>query len=158
MQAYFCMGRLSRDVELRATNSGKMVCDFGVAVPDGKDKDGSDKVVWVDVTAWDKVAEHVAKWFKKGKPIVIKNARWINDDYEKDGQTVKRMRVVLTEFPFFTLNNKNEDIDPSDDEPEVIVDKPTPKAKAKPAKAKAPQKAKVEEFDTEDEDDEDVPF
>jgi single-strand DNA-binding protein len=151
MQQYGFMGRLTHDVELRYTPSGKAVCDFSVAVADGKDE-----TLFLNVTAWDKVAEHINQYFKKGKPILVKNARLKNETWEDDdGNKRSKIKVVLNEFPFFTLNNKDQDVeDGSGNEPTPT--KSAKPAKAKPARAKAA--AKVPEYDSDDDDDSEIPF
>ena len=65
------MGRLTRDPELRRTNSGKPVACFTVAVdrdyaPEGQEKETD----FIDCVAWNGTAEFVDKYFKKGSTSV----------------------------------------------------------------------------------------
>jgi single-strand DNA-binding protein len=155
MQDYCFVGRLTRDPELRHTSDGKAVCDFGVAIQDGKDQ-----VTFVDVTAWEKVADFVSTYFKKGKPIGVKNARLKNSSWEdkNSGEKRSKLSVVLNEYPNFLPTSKNDN-----EEDEVVEDvkptksaKPNGKGSTKPTKVKP----KAEEFVTASDDDEDsdVPF
>ena len=41
-------GRLGHDVEIQKLGSGTTVCNFSLAVDDGKDKDGERKTEWID--------------------------------------------------------------------------------------------------------------
>ena len=64
-------GRLVKDPELKQTQSGVSVCSFTVAV-DRNYKSGEDKITdFFDCTAWRGLAEMIAKYFCKGKEIVL---------------------------------------------------------------------------------------
>lgn len=69
------IGNLTSDPELRQTQSGKSVVKFTVAVNNGKDADGNDRPAdFITCQAWEKKADFVAKWWKKGKPIALTGA------------------------------------------------------------------------------------
>ena len=69
------IGNLVNDPELRQTQSGKSVVKFTVAVNNGKDADGNDRPAdFITCQAWEKRADFVAKWWKKGKPIALTGA------------------------------------------------------------------------------------
>lgn len=63
------IGNLTRDVELRYTQSGKAVAQFGLAVNEGT----SDRqtTMFVDVEAWEKTAEICGKYLSKGSLVQI---------------------------------------------------------------------------------------
>ncbi len=66
------IGRLTRDPELRTTNTGKNVCDFTVAVDKRfKPTDGSSTADFFRVNAWDKTAEFVANYLHKGRLVAV---------------------------------------------------------------------------------------
>ena len=67
------MGRLTRDPELRHTQSGVSVCTFTVAVDrDFQSRDAQEKQTdFIDVVAWRQTAEFVSKYFAKGRMIVV---------------------------------------------------------------------------------------
>lgn len=93
------MGRLTRDVELRATSSGKNVAEFSLAV-DGM----NDKTDFFDVTAWDKTAEIMEKYTAKGSKVLVQG-RLRQDNWEdKDGN--KRSKVAITAFDVTFLDSK----------------------------------------------------
>lgn len=68
------MGRLGSDPELRHTATGAPVCSFRLAVqkqwqtPDGQLRE---KVTWVRVTAWQKLAEVVSDYLAKGRQVLV---------------------------------------------------------------------------------------
>lgn len=66
------MGRLTRDPEVRHTQSNMAVCSFTLAVDrDRKDPNGEKQTDFIDCVAWDKRAEFVAQWFSKGMMAVV---------------------------------------------------------------------------------------
>ena len=63
----FLMGRLTRDPELRRTQSGTAVTSFSLAVDrDFKGQNGEKETDFIDVVAWRNTAEFVSKFFTKG--------------------------------------------------------------------------------------------
>ena len=68
----FIMGRLTRDPELRRTQSGTAVTSFSLAVDrDFKSQSGEKETDFIDVVAWRSTAEFVAKYFTKGRMAVV---------------------------------------------------------------------------------------
>ena len=66
------MGRLTRDPELRHTQSGTAVCSFTLAIDrDRKDANGEKQTDFIDCVAWSKQAEFVAQWFSKGMMEIV---------------------------------------------------------------------------------------
>ena len=61
------MGRLTRDPELRRTQSGLSVTSFSVACDrDFKSQSGEKGTDFIDIVAWRTTAEFVCKYFSKG--------------------------------------------------------------------------------------------
>ena len=68
----FIMGRLTRDPELRRTQSGTAVTSFSLAVDrDYKSQSGEKETDFIDVVAWRSTAEFVSKYFTKGRMAVV---------------------------------------------------------------------------------------
>lgn len=66
------MGRLTRDPELRRTQSGTAVCSFSVAVDrDFKSQSGEKETDFIDVVAWRQTGEFVSKYFTKGRMLSL---------------------------------------------------------------------------------------
>ena len=77
------IGNLTADPELRQTQNGKSVVKFTIAINNGKDADGNDRPAdFVTCQAWNKTAQLVAQWCKKGKPIAVTGA--LKTDKYKD--------------------------------------------------------------------------
>lgn len=66
------MGRLTRDPELRHTQSGTAVASFSLAVDrDFKNQNGEKETDFIDVVAWRNSAEFVSRYFTKGRMAVV---------------------------------------------------------------------------------------
>ena len=68
------IGNLTRDPELRVTPKGTAICQFGLAVNrQYKDESGAtrDETAFIDIEAWGKQGELVAKYLHKGSPAFI---------------------------------------------------------------------------------------
>ena len=97
MNSVCLVGRLTRDPEIGYTNAGKTIAKFGVAV-DRRGKDaGAD---FINVVTFDKTAEIVEKWFRKGQRIGI-NGRIQTGSYtNKEGKKVYTFDVVGDSIEF----------------------------------------------------------
>ena len=84
------MGRLTRDPELRHTQSNVPVCSFSLAVErDRKGPDGSRQTDFIDCVAWNRTAEFVSQWFTKGMiTIVVGRAQSRNWEDKNGGKRV----------------------------------------------------------------------
>jgi len=102
------IGRLGKDPELRYTPGEKAVCSFSVATT-AKYKGGS-STTWHNIVAWEKQAEVIKEYFKKGDQIYIEG-RIDNRDYEaKDGTKKYVSEVVVEKFEF--IGGKKADNNP----------------------------------------------
>ena len=92
------MGRLTRDPELRHTNSGTAVCSFSIAINNGYGENA--QTDFINCVAWNKTAEFVSKYFSKGKMIIvigrISTRSWDGPDGKKNYAT----EVVANEVAF----------------------------------------------------------
>lgn len=79
-------GRLVRDPELRRTGSGIAVTSFTIAVErDIPGQDGKRETDYIDCVVWREKAEFVAKYFRKGSPIIAKGRMQARKWTDKDG-------------------------------------------------------------------------
>jgi single-strand DNA-binding protein len=99
------VGRLTADPELRSTNSGKAVVEFSIAVNEGKDANGGDRVTYVNCQAWEGAADQIAKFFVKGKPIFVQ-ASLRNEKWETpEGEKRRSERFVVNRWGFVPTDN-----------------------------------------------------
>ena len=97
----FIMGRLTRDPELRRTQSGTPVTSFSLAVDrDYKTQSGEKETDFIDVVAWRATAEFVAKYFTKGRMAVVEGRLQIRDWTDKDGGKRRSAEIVADNVYF----------------------------------------------------------
>ena len=97
----FIMGRLTRDPELRSTQSGTPVASFSLAVDrDFKEQDGSRATDFIDCVAWRSSAEFVDKYFSKGRMAVVEGRLQIRDWTDRDGGKRRSAEVVADNVYF----------------------------------------------------------
>ena len=105
----FIMGRLTRDPELRRTQSGTAVTSFTLAVDrDFKNADGTKDTDFIDVVAWRNTAEFVSKYFTKGRMAVVEGRLQLRDWTDKDGNK-RRNAEVLADNIYFGDSKKEGD-------------------------------------------------
>lgn len=80
------IGRLTRDPEVKFTQSGTAVCKFGLAVDRAMSK--TKETDFINITAWSKLAEVCGKYLVKGKLVMIEGS--IKTDKYEDKQGNKR--------------------------------------------------------------------
>ena len=96
------MGRLTRDPEMRTTQSGVAVASFTLAVDrDFGGRDGGEKQTdFIDCTAWRHTAEFVSKYFSKGRMAVVSGRLQIDNYTDNDGNKRKSAKVVADNIYF----------------------------------------------------------
>ena len=104
------MGRLTRDPELRHTQSGVAVASFALAVDrDFKDRSTGEKSTdFIDVVAWRQTGEFVSKYFTKGRMAVVEGRLQIRDWTDKDGNKRRAAEVVADNVYFGDAKRDNE--------------------------------------------------
>lgn len=109
----FLMGRLTRDPELRRTQSGTAVASFSLAVDrDYKDQDGQRETDFVDIVAWRSTAEFVSKYFSKGRMAVVEGRLQVRLWTDKDGNK-RRTTEVVADNVYFGDSKRVSDSDTS---------------------------------------------
>ena len=96
------MGRLTRDPELRHTQTGTPVASFSLAVDrDFKDKQTGEKATdFIDVVAWRQTAEFVSRFFTKGRMAVVEGRLQLRDYTDRDGNKRRAAEVVADNVYF----------------------------------------------------------
>lgn len=119
MNKAFLIGRLTKDVELRYTTSNKACAEVDIAINNGKDSEGKDRPAdYIRVVVWEKQAENLAKYQKKGSQIAvegsIKNQSWEDENGNKKYKTY----VLAQRIQFLDSQQRSEK--PLPEEPEYI--------------------------------------
>ena len=95
------MGRLTRDPELRRTQSGTAVTSFSLAVDrDFKSQSGEKETDFIDVVAWRNTGEFAAKYLAKGRMAAVEGRIQVRDWQDKDGNRRKSVEVVADNVYF----------------------------------------------------------
>ena len=96
------MGRLTRDPELRYTQSQLPVATFRIAVDrDFGGRDGAERQAdFIDIVAWRSTAEFVSKYFMKGSMAVVSGRLQIRDWQDRDGNKRRSAEVVADNVYF----------------------------------------------------------
>lgn len=100
MNQVVLMGRLTRDPELRHTQSGTAVASFTLAVDRPKNKDGERLTDFIDVVAWKGTAEFVSKYFTKGQMAAVEGRLQLRNWTDKDGNKRVSAEVVADNIEF----------------------------------------------------------
>ena len=101
-------GNLTRDPELRQTQSGMAVLSFGVAVNDRRKNPSTgeweDYPNFVDCTMFGARASSLANYLTKGSKVAIEGKlRW--SQWERDGQKRSKLEVIVDELEFMSSRN-----------------------------------------------------
>jgi len=86
------IGRLGKDPELVVTSEGKPYTKFSIAIDQGK----SDKPLWLNVICWDKLAEIVEKYARKGMQVFVQGRLQIRSYRSKTDVERQSVEIVAT--------------------------------------------------------------
>ena len=105
------MGRLTRDPEIRYTQSQTPVVSFTAAVDrDFGGRDGGEKQTdFIDCVAWRSTAEFVNKYFRKGSMVVVSGRLQIRDWQDRDGNKRRSAEIVADNVYFGESRRRDED-------------------------------------------------
>lgn len=96
------MGRLTADPELKSTQSGKHVVSFNIAV-DGY----GERTDFFRATAWDKTADIICKYFRKGAMIVL-DGNLTNNNYTANDGTERKTTEINIHNAYFCGSKAND--------------------------------------------------
>ena len=133
------IGRITADPELKFTaNKNVAVCSFTIAINRKFSKPGEEKQAdFINIVSWQKTAEFVSKYFKKGNPICISGSIQVRNYEDKEGKKRTAVEVVADEVDFveskgdgnYTPKNTNDSTFsnvPSNDFQEIADDEELP--------------------------------
>lgn len=102
------MGRLTADPELKMSQSNVPVLRFTVAVNRKiikQNKDTRPTADFIDCVCFNKTAEFVSKYFKKGSVIIVFGSLQIENWKDKNGNSQRSPRVIVEEVLFGESKN-----------------------------------------------------
>lgn len=97
------LGRLVKDVELAQTKTKKVYGRFTLAVPNGE------KAMFIDCVAFDKLAETIEKYVKKGNRLLVEGSINVSSYQDKDGNNRKSTNIYVNKITFIESAKKSED-------------------------------------------------
>lgn len=103
MNKVFIVGNLTRDPELRTTQSGVSVCSFNVAVNKRMGANAQHpEADYFRVTAWRGLAENCQKFLAKGRKVAVTGAVSVSTYQAKDGTTKATLEVTADDVEFLS--------------------------------------------------------
>ncbi len=97
MNKVILIGNITKELELRKTQTNKSVVEFSIAINEGY---GDNKTTeYVNITCWEKLAERIVQYCRKGHKVCVEG-RIKTDSYEKQGQKVYRTYVLANNIEF----------------------------------------------------------
>lgn len=110
MNKVFLAGNLTRDPEIRYSQSGKAVADLNLAVNrryKTASGDLKEDVCFVNIVAWDRQAELAGEYLRKGSAILVEGSLRL-DQWESNGEKRSRLRVVADRIQFLDRLKKTD--------------------------------------------------
>ena len=103
-------GNLTRDAEIRSTQSGMAILGFGVAVNDRRKNqqtgEWEDYPNFVDCTMFGTRGEKLQPYLTKGMKVAIEG-KLRYSSWERDGQRRSKLEVIVDELEFMSSRNGN---------------------------------------------------
>ena len=116
MNKAILLGNLTKDVLTRQAGNKTVAC-FSIAVNEGKDNEGKDKVTFFNCEAWNKTGEIIAQHFSKGSKILVEGKivldKWVD---RETGADRERTKITVFGFDFCESRNQSKSSD-SDERP-----------------------------------------
>ena len=101
MNKAILIGRLTKNPELRTTPTGRNVCQFSVAVSRNfTNANGEREADFINCVVWDKQAENLVKYQKKGNQIAVEGRIQTRNYDDKDGKKVYVTEILASNISF----------------------------------------------------------
>lgn len=104
------IGRLTRDPELRYTPNGNAVASFAIAVDRQFSGQGGEREVdFINIVTWNKQAENVANFMKKGRMVAVDGRLQVRNYDNQEGKKVYVTEVVAENVRFLDSGNASKE-------------------------------------------------
>lgn len=107
MNKVILTGRIANDLELKATTTGKSICEFRIATNRPVNRDGERIADFINCRVWNKLAENLVKYQTKGNLIAVVGKMQI-DRYKDQGGKDRYNTYVLVEDLEYLQRKKEE--------------------------------------------------
>lgn len=103
------VGRITKDIDLRMSESGKAYTNFTLAVNRAfKGQDGQQQADFISCKTFNKQAENLARYCGKGSLIAVVGSIQVSNFQGKDGNTVYRTEVIANNIQFLDTRNQGQ--------------------------------------------------
>jgi single-strand DNA-binding protein len=122
-------GRLTKDPELRYTNTGIPVANLSIAINEKykRNDEWVDETLFIDkITVWQKQAETAAEYLKKGQPVLIEGRLKKNQWETESGEKRSNLEIVASKFHFLSAKQTSPSGDVPDHDLEPMKDENIP--------------------------------
>lgn len=108
MNKVFLIGNLTKDPEMRSTQSGVAVCNFTIAVNRRfrNPQTGQQETDFLNIVAWRQLAELCSKYLAKGRKVAVAGSIQTRTYEAKDGSKRTAWDIVADEVEFLTPQNQ----------------------------------------------------
>lgn len=100
MNNFVGIGRLTRDPEVKYTQSGKAYASFTLAIDRRRSGDGNQQADFISCVAWEKIAEVISQYCTKGKKIAVEGRIQTRSYDAQDGNKRYVTEVVVQSMEF----------------------------------------------------------
>lgn len=100
MNKVVLLGRLVKDCDVRYTSTGKVVCQFTMAVDRPFNKDGQKEADFIPVVMWGKQAEVAGNSLQKGHRVLVEGRLQIRSYDDNNGNKRYVTEVIANNFEF----------------------------------------------------------
>ena len=102
------VGNLTKQPEVRYTDSGLAVCQFSIAVNRGKNKNGEDLGAdFPRIIVYNKLAENCGRYLDKGRKVAVTGKLQTGSYQKSDGTTVYTTDVIARNVEFLSSGQQN---------------------------------------------------
>lgn len=102
------VGRLTKEMELKATQSGTNYVQFDLAVGNGKDKEGKERPTdFINCVAWEKKAENLSVYVHKGHRVAIEGRLKVDKYQNEKGENRYKTYVLVESYEFLESKPKD---------------------------------------------------
>lgn len=103
------VGRITKDIDLRMSESGKAYTNFTLAVNRAfKGQDGQQQADFISCKTFNKQAENLARYCGKGSLIAVVGNIQVSNFQGKDGNTIYRTEVIANNIQFLDTRNQGQ--------------------------------------------------
>ena len=118
MNHFIGIGRLTRNPDVRQTQTGKSVTNFTIAI----NRRGTDGADFIPVVAWNRLADICGQYLQKGSQVCVSGAIQLRTYQADDGSNRSVFEIIANEVEFLTRSGQSEENDVQTNKQSTKVD------------------------------------